>query len=176
MYEDLASQAAGRYGIPADLFLRQIKQESGFDPRAVSKAGAQGLGQLMPGTAADLGVTDPFDPAQNLDGAARYMRQMYDKYGDWGMALAAYNAGPGTVDKYGGVPPFEETQNYLATIMGGNGANAASGTTHSGGNALGGMPEPEIANALAALSEPRRPEMPELWTGHDPAMFMRRRA
>ena len=167
MYQDLAAETAARYGIPSDLFLRQIQQESAWNPRAVSGAGAQGLGQLMPGTAADLGVSDPFDPAQNLDGSARYLRQMYDRYGDWNMALAAYNAGPGNVDKYGGVPPFEETQNYLATIMG-----PQSGQ-YSGGNALGGLSAPEYANALAALAEPPERRVPQFWQGHDVRDFLR---
>ena len=167
MYQDLAAETAARYGIPSDLFLRQIQQESAWNPRAVSGAGAQGLGQLMPGTAADLGVTDPFDPAQNLDGSARYMRQMYDRFGDWRLATAAYNSGPGNVDKYGGVPPFEETQNYLATIMG-----PQSGP-QGGGNALGGMSAPEYANALAALAEPPERRVPQFWQGHDVRDFLR---
>lgn len=114
----MAVAAAQKYGIPPDLFLRQIKQESAWNPRAVSSAGAMGLGQLMPGTARELGVSDPYNPEQNLDGAARYMAQQYKKFGDWRLALAAYNAGPGNVQKHNGVPPFKETRNYVAKILG----------------------------------------------------------
>lgn len=177
MYQDIAARTAEKYGIPSDLFMRQIKQESGWNPRAVSPAGAQGLGQLMPGTAADLGVTDPFNPEQNLDGAARYLRQMYDKYGDWRLALQAYNAGPGNVDKYGGNVPFDETQNYLAAILGPSGGYAGTQSDpYSGTNALGGLPAPDYANALAALAQPQQPDIPQLWGGNDVTMFLRRRA
>lgn len=117
-YRALAIEAAKRHGVPVDMFLRQIQAESAWNPDAVSSAGAIGLGQLMPGTAAELGV-DPYDPVQNLDGSARYTAQQYKSFGDWGTALAAYNAGPGNVRKYGGLPPFKETQNYVQKILGG---------------------------------------------------------
>src|SRR5438445_11854205 len=91
--------ASDQYNIPRDLFAALINQESGFNPRAVSPAGAQGLGQLMPGTAANLGVKNPFDPSQNLDGAARYFSQQLKTFGNPENALAAYNAGPGAVQK-----------------------------------------------------------------------------
>lgn len=128
-FRQTAAQIAGQYGIPVDLFLAQINQESGWNPKAVSSAGAIGLGQLMPGTARDLGV-DPTDPVQNLTGAARYLSQQYKKFGDWNTALAAYNAGPGAVQKYGGIPPYKETQNYVKSIMGrlGSGADVAADT------------------------------------------------
>ncbi len=87
-----------------------------FCPTAVSPAGAIGLGQLMPGTAAILGV-DPWDPAQNLWGTAKYLRQQYDTFGDWELSLAAYNAGPNAVRKYRGVPPFTETQSYIRRVL-----------------------------------------------------------
>lgn len=118
-YRTLASNIARQYNIPVDLFSRLINQESGWRPDAVSPAGAIGFGQLMPGTAADLGV-DPYDPEQNLRGAASYLRQQLDAFGSPELALAAYNAGPGNVRRYGGIPPFEETQNYVRAILGGS--------------------------------------------------------
>jgi soluble lytic murein transglycosylase-like protein len=112
----LARQAAAAEGIPEDLFLNLVQQESGFNPSAKSSAGAQGYAQLMPGTAADLGV-DINDPVENLRGGARYLKQQYEKFGDWSLALAAYNAGPGAVEKHGGIPPYKETQNYVKSIL-----------------------------------------------------------
>lgn len=112
-----AREAARRYGIPEDLFLRLVQQESGWNPRARSHKGATGLAQLMPGTAAKLGV-NPNDPVQNLNGGARYLRMMYNQFGNWRLALAAYNAGPGAVQKYNGIPPYRETRNYVRIIAG----------------------------------------------------------
>ena len=105
------------HGVPSDLFLRLVQQESGWNPNAVSHAGAKGLAQLMPDTARLLGVNIN-DPAQNLSGGARYLRMMYEKFGTWRLALAAYNAGPQAVEKYGGVPPYKETRNYVRVIWG----------------------------------------------------------
>lgn len=113
-----ARQAAQRHGIPEDLFLRLVQQESGWNPNARSHKGAMGLAQLMPGTAAKLGV-NPSDPVQNLNGGARYLRMMYNQFGNWTLALAAYNAGPGAVQKHGGIPPYRETRNYVRIIAGG---------------------------------------------------------
>src|SRR5262252_261397 len=114
-----ARQAAQKAGIDPDIFVRQIQQESGFNPNAQSPAGAQGIAQFMPGTAQGMGV-DPHDPYAALDAAARLDAQHLAQYGgDWSKALAAYNAGAGNVDKYGGVPPFAETQRYVSTILGG---------------------------------------------------------
>jgi len=115
-YRQEARRIAQQYGIDPDLFVRMIDRESAFDPTAVSPKGAIGLGQLMPGTAGDLKV-DPNDPLQNLDGAARYFKQQLDAFGNPMLALAAYNAGPSNVRKYGGIPPFKETQNYIQDIM-----------------------------------------------------------
>lgn len=117
VYAGMAREAARRYGIPEDLFLRLVQQESNWDPRARSHKGAIGLAQLMPFTARSLGV-DPHDPVQNLNGGARYLAEQYRKFGSWRLALAAYNAGPGAVQKYGGVPPFRETRNYVRKIWG----------------------------------------------------------
>jgi soluble lytic murein transglycosylase-like protein len=117
-YLAMARDAARRHGVPEDLFLKLVQQESGFNPKARSHKGALGLAQLMPETARVLRV-DPMDPYQNLDGGARYLMQQYRAFGNWRLALAAYNAGPGAVQKHGGVPPFRETQNYVRVIWGG---------------------------------------------------------
>ncbi|MCB1406719.1 MAG: lytic transglycosylase domain-containing protein [Rhodobacteraceae bacterium] len=113
----VARSAAERHGVPVDLFLRLVNQESRWNPAAISSAGARGLAQLMPETAARLGV-NPDDPHQNLDGGARYLRMMYDRFGDWRLALAAYNAGPGAVERHNGVPPYDETTQYVRIVMG----------------------------------------------------------
>jgi len=107
---------AGQYQVPEQVVRRIIDVESAGNPGAVSKKGAIGLMQLMPGTAKDLGV-DPFDPEQNIHGGVKYFRQMLDRFGDQELALAAYNAGPGAVARYGGVPPFRETQNYVNRVL-----------------------------------------------------------
>jgi soluble lytic murein transglycosylase-like protein len=110
--------AAATSGIDPALLKGLVSQESGFDPNARSGAGAVGLTQLMPGTAASLGVSNPLDPVQSLQGGAKYLRQQLDRFGgDERLALAAYNAGPGAVARYGGVPPYAETQNYVNSVM-----------------------------------------------------------
>lgn len=111
----LTQRAATGQRLDPELLGAVVWQESRFCTDAVSPKGALGLGQLMPGTALELGV-DPLDPAQNLLGAARYLRSQYDAFGDWDLALAAYNAGPGAVRRYGGVPPFPETQTYVREV------------------------------------------------------------
>jgi soluble lytic murein transglycosylase-like protein len=110
--------AASRHGVDPALLAGLVRQESGFDPGATSPAGAKGLTQLMPGTAAELGVLNPYDPLQALDGGARYLRQQLDRFGgDERLALAAYNAGPGAVQRFGGVPPYDETQRYVERVL-----------------------------------------------------------
>jgi soluble lytic murein transglycosylase-like protein len=116
-YLEVAKAAARKHGVPEDLFLRLVQQESGWNPGAVSHKGATGLAQLMPGTAEVLGV-DITDPEANLEGGARYLRMMYDKFGSWKLALAAYNAGPGAVEEHDGIPPYAETENYVQAILG----------------------------------------------------------
>ena len=116
-YLDEAKRQASAFRIPEELFLALIQQESGWNSKARSHVGAIGLTQLMPGTARELKV-NPHDPVQNLRGGAKYLRAQYDRFGDWRLALAAYNAGPGAVRKYGGVPPFRETRNYVKRILG----------------------------------------------------------
>lgn len=120
----MSAQAARRYGIPVDLFRRLINQESGGNQGAVSPVGAIGYTQLMPKTAAGLGV-DPRDPMQNLLGGAKYLRTQYDRFGNWSLALAAYNAGPNAVAQAHGIPSFPETQRYVKNIMSGVNVKAA---------------------------------------------------
>jgi hypothetical protein len=153
-----AIEAAERHGIDPDLFLKLVRQESGFNPNAVSHAGAQGLTQLMPGTAEYLGVSDPFDPIANLDGGARYLKEQLDKFGEPALALAAYNAGPGRVTQYGGIPPFEETQNYVRAILGADAVSAERVPNYTGGAA--GAADPSVkaqAEAAAAAAQPEQP-------------------
>lgn len=152
------TRVANQYGIPANVYIGLIRQESSFNQHARSPVGAIGYAQLMPGTARGLGV-NPNNPHQNLIGGAKYLRQQLDKFGDIRKALAAYNAGPGAVSKYGGIPPYAETQNYVKQVMkyagiysgaGGSGASAASVET---------VP-PQISYASPELA--RSPTLPTL--------------
>ena len=114
-YADLFTRAGNRYGIDPSILAAMASQESGFNAGAVSAAGAQGLMQFMPTTAQGLGV-NPLDPASAVDGAARYLSSLKQQFGSTDLALAAYNAGPGTVSRYGGIPPYAETQNYVSAV------------------------------------------------------------
>lgn len=138
--------AAAKHGIDPALLRALVRQESGFDPAARSSAGATGLTQLMPGTAASLGV-DPTDPVQALEGGARYLRQQLDRFGgDERLALAAYNAGPGAVARFGGVPPYAETQAYVEKVLG----YAAAERTSRPATAAAPVPTPAVAAPTTA--------------------------
>ena len=115
-FDQLIAEASERYGVDPSLVKAMIKVESNFDSRAVSPAGAKGLMQLMDATGKQLGVADPFDPRQNVEGGVAYLRQMLDRYGDVSLALAAYNAGPEAVDSFQGIPPYAETQLYVSLV------------------------------------------------------------
>jgi soluble lytic murein transglycosylase-like protein len=117
--ESIFKKASDTYGVSEDLLKAVAKAESNFNTNSTSSAGAMGVMQLMPSTAAQLGVTDAYDAEQNIMGGAKLLSQLLNKYdGDTSLALAAYNAGSGNVDKYGGIPPFTETQNYVSKILG----------------------------------------------------------
>ena len=115
-FDDLVREHSQRQSLRPELVRAVIQVESGFDPRATSPKGAMGLMQLMPQTAKSLGVLNAYDPEQNIRGGTVYLRQLLDKYGNEQLALAAYNAGPGAVDKYDGVPPYRETKDYVRKV------------------------------------------------------------
>jgi soluble lytic murein transglycosylase-like protein len=145
-YAPLIEQAAARNGVDPAVLYGLIEQESGFDPGATSSAGALGLTQLMPATAAALGVTEPLDPAQSIEGGARYLSQMLRQFGgNTADALAAYNAGPGAVSQYGGVPPYPETEQYVSKVL----ANAAA---YGSSTAVAATPAGANVGAAAAAT------------------------
>jgi len=147
----LTAAAAKQYGIPLELFRKLVNQESGGNPGAISSVGAIGLTQLMPKTAAGLGV-DPHDPAQNLLGGAKYLRQQYDTFGRWDLALAAYNAGPNAVKEAGGIPRFPETQRYVKNILSGVTVKAAPKLQTGFDTLAGATPTTPVDMAGAAVA------------------------
>lgn len=162
--DDIFKEAAERYQVPVNLLMAVGKAESGFDSNAVSPVGAQGVMQLMPATAAALGVEDPFDARSNIMGGAKYIAEKLNQYdGDIELALAAYNAGSGNVEKYGGVPPFAETQNYIRKIKEYMGTELTTGktvSTQDGNNAsetgqgtLGTIQKLQSISVLQALQQ-----------------------
>lgn len=154
------SAAAALHGVSVELVRAVIQVESDFDYLARSSKGAQGLMQLMPDTARQLGVTNPFDPRQNIFGGARYLKMLLDQFGDVAMALAAYNSGPNAVARYRGIPPYKETRNYVAKIQ-----SLLTGTAQAGAAAAGGniglmsyVPGDSLKTPTAAVSgTPARP-------------------
>jgi soluble lytic murein transglycosylase-like protein len=116
-YDRVILDAASAYGVPAAMVKAVIAAESAFDPVARSPKGAMGLMQLMPDTARTLGVHEPYQATENVDGGTRYLRRLHDRYGDWTRTLAAYNAGPGAVDRHQGVPPYQETREYVRRVL-----------------------------------------------------------
>ena len=164
-YESIFDEASRTYGVSKSLLLAVAKAESNFDTNSVSHAGAQGIMQLMPGTAKTLGVRNAFDPYENIMGGAKLLRDNIKSFGSVPFALAAYNAGPGAVKKYGGVPPYKETQNYVKKIMADLGdsanrvmshfsykGNTSSAAALAGGATLGGDLSSSLSQTLSTMT------------------------
>lgn len=148
-YANEIQAAAQKHGLDPALLTALIRQESNFNPSAKSPAGATGLTQLMPGTAASLGVSDPTDPVQAIEGGAKYLKQQLDAFGgDERLALAAYNAGPGAVQRFGGIPPYAETQNYVKKVL----AYADEYRASAGAGAGAALPATPAATAMQLAS------------------------
>lgn len=162
--DSIVQAAAQQTGVPVSVIRAVIQQESAHNPGAVSPKGAQGLMQLMPGTAARFGVYNAFDPAENIRGGTTYLAWLYNRYQSWPLALAGYNAGEGAVDKYAGIPPYRETQNYVREIMARlSGTAGTTGISGLAGEASATAASPYYA-ALYYQPEPEpvsRPSRPD---------------
>ena len=179
-YDSMIVQAASEQGIDPALLKALVKAESGFNPNAVSSAGAQGLAQLMPATGRGLGVTDPFDPQQSLNAGARYLANALRQFGgDPSLALAAYNAGPGAVQRYGGIPPFAETQAYVPRVLAYMEQYKAEGLGQVAPSLAAGAPAPiaaagpggsAIATQALGLAQAQM-GTPYKWGGEQPGGF-----
>jgi soluble lytic murein transglycosylase-like protein len=158
LVDPLIADAAKQHGLEPKLIRAVIEQESAFRPCAVSFSGAEGLMQLMPDTAADLGVADPFDPKQNVDAGTRYLKQLIAKYkGDLPLALGAYNAGPKTVDNAGGVPDIQETREYVNAILAKAGLPLAATPPAPAASPAATSPQPTAPAASPAPTSPPPP-------------------
>ena len=144
-YQSLVTAASAKYGVPFSLLSAQINQESGWQPSVVSSAGAEGIAQFMPGTAASNNV-NAMDPSSAIPGMASLMAGYFKEFGSWADALAAYNAGPGAVEKYDGVPPYSQTQSYVSDIL------TASGTPNTLGTSKGGTSGSGVTQTAASTS------------------------
>jgi hypothetical protein len=152
-YPELIVAAAKKYGLDSRLLAAVAAAESNFDPRAVSRKNAQGVMQLLPETSARLAVRNPFDPAQNIDAGARYLKELLGRFrGNVKLALAAYNAGPERVEQYGGIPPYRETQNYVAKITQAVALNSAAQTNAT--SQVGSMPPAATTQAAPTSVQP----------------------
>lgn len=136
-YQSLVTAASAKYGVPFSLLSAQINQESGWQPSVVSSAGAEGIAQFMPGTAASNNV-NPLDPSSAIPGMASLMASYFKEFGSWADALAAYNAGPEAVEEYDGVPPYSQTQSYVSDILSASGTPNTLGTSKGGTSGSGG--------------------------------------
>lgn len=148
--DSIFSAASEKYSVPVNLLKAVAKAESGFNPKATSRCGAIGVMQLMPGTAKALGVTDAYDPTQNIMGGAKYLSQMLRRFnGDTSKAVAAYNAGAGSVIKYGGVPPYSETQAYVKKVLSYSGLNLTAGVVSGSPSTADSTLSTSLTSALA---------------------------